>query len=193
MKLKTNQDLLKVISYANNGYDFKTVVKMSAHTPTPYILSGASLLNCILFSSKYGVTPDLESIALVCSTGFISTSMIAKALDIVFNNHMDTKIKIESFIELEKLSLALLKLEFDTSGELLMDAKLDSKSYKFEYKDSENDSIKKLKEYKYIDIPLKNGESKILLQEHFIGTKEFELTSPPDVTEYQLKLCKSSI
>ena len=71
-----------------------------------------------------------------------------------------------------------------------MDAKLDSKNYKFEYKDSES-NIKKLKEYKYIDVPLKNGESKILLQEHFIGTREFELTSPPDVTEYQLKLCKN--
>lgn len=191
MKLKTNQDLLKIISFANDGYSLENAIKKCAKSPASYIIFGVTILDYILISLEDCYKPDLEGIVLSCSINFLNAGVIAKLLDAsLLNNFIDKKIKAENFEKLEELSLALLKLEFDTTGELLMDAKLDSKNYKFEYKDSES-NIKKLKEYKYIDVPLKNGESKILLQEHFIGTKEFELTSPPDVTEYQLKLCKN--
>ena len=82
MKLKTNQDLLKIISYANDGYSLENAIKKCAKTPAPYIIFGVSILDYILISLKDGYKPDLEVIALSYSISFLNAGVIAKLIDV---------------------------------------------------------------------------------------------------------------
>lgn len=46
----------------------------------------------------------------------------------------------------------------------------------------------KLKQYKYIDVPLSNGYEETLLQEHVLGDKTYELSVNSPVKKWILKL-----
>lgn len=82
------------------------------------------------------------------------------------------------------LSSELNNNNVDITPDLLKEGVVTSKKYRLEYKDK--DSItKRLKKYEYIDVPLSNGYNKTLVQEHFVGSKDY------DIKEEKIKkMCK---
>lgn len=157
-----------------------------------HVVSGIAVLYYLL-GMKNGVSGSLYDLYIVPSliaNGFLSAGMALKSCNFASNNLIDAHLRLKNLLELDNLSLQLAEFEINTNIDMLLDSKLNSKKYTFEYKDSES-NIKKLKEYKYIDVPVLDGESELILQEHFVGSKEYELSLPPDSKEFQLKLCKN--
>lgn len=83
--------------------------------------------------------------------------------------------KLSAEIKLEFLVYELTKLEVDTSRELLMEAEVIQTDYELVFSDDKI-SVPKLNQKKYISVPLSNGGEETLLQEHFVGFKDYELS-----------------
>ena len=77
-----------------------------------------------------------------------------------------------------------------TTLELLKDAKDIQTNYKFKFEDG--DKMPTLKQEKYIEIPLSNGYTEALLQEHNIGSKEYEISVNEPVKKMNYKLAKTA-
>lgn len=73
---------------------------------------------------------------------------------------------------------------------LLKDAEVIQTNYKVNLRDK--NKLPFLKQEKYIEVPLCNGYKEILLQEHNIGSKNYELSVQEPTKKMSLKLSKAT-
>lgn len=179
MKIKISYDLLEQIGRSENGYSLKD--------PLKHLMNGSAI--ALGLSSPFLIVinnPKLDCL-LIASVA---------TCDILFANMIKTSTK-NMIISLSNLSLDLLvdeliRNDVITTKELLKDSKLDSKKYKLEYKDADS-SIKSIKEYKYIDVPLTNGYTETLVQEHFLGSENYDLSIGENIKSKQFRPLKNGI
>ena len=124
---------------------------------------------------------------------FSAYSFLYMFCTLCMKNYKDIIIN-EATIDLQQLASQLIALEVKTSAELLQESKINQINYKIKFVDEDINSkkmkkilnrdkikIPKLKQYKYIDIPLSNGYEETLLQEYTFGDKYYELSvNEPD-------------
>lgn len=183
MKINVNYDLLDAASQANDGLSFKLYQKNNLKNPFTYVNLGLMITQMTLLSEFNEISIPFYG-AL-----FITQGVILKYFN---SNRMGDMARENGLIKLDTLSLELLKLDVITTKELLKDSKLDSKKFRLEYKDDDS-SIKSIKEYKYIDVPLTNGYTETLVQEHFLGSEDYDLSIGKNIKSKQFKPLKNGI
>lgn len=94
--------------------------------------------------------------------------------------------------DLRNLVIKLVSMDVRTTLELLKESKVIDTHYEIKFNDN---MLPVLKQEKYIKVPLSNGyeEGEILLQEHNIGSRDYELSVFEPVKEYKYKTSKASI
>ena len=120
---------------------------------------------------------------------FTVANMVGVGISFLKKCFSNPGVKISANITLEELVNKLAKLEVNTSLELLKDAKINTIEYEMVYVDDCKAS--KIKQNKYIDIPLNNGYTETILQEHLFGDDEYEISVESLVKEKTLKLAKT--
>lgn len=181
MKVRVNHDLLDTIQLANEGVKFKLYMKEKAKNPISYI-------PCVTLGTEFILFPEHYKQTFLClGFCFLSDCLIFKCLDVIKD-----QFKEENNNRLILISLELQNLGVETNNELLKDSKLDFKEYKLEYKDADN-KVKYVKEYKYINVPDFNGNYETIVQEHFIGSDDYDLSIGENIKEMKLRLVRNNI
>ena len=179
MKIKISYDLLEHIDRSENGDSFKDTL-MPLMSGSAIVLGLASPLLIMINSLEF----DCYVIATVAAYNIVSAN--------VLKNYTKRTVIRLSNLSLDLLVDELIKNDVITTKELLKDSKLDSKKYRFEYKDDDS-VIKSIKEYKYIDVPLTNGYTETLVQEHFLGSDDYDLSIGENIKSKQFKPLKNGI
>jgi len=128
-------------------------------------------------------------VILASTLGITSSTLISKYLQ---KQSME-KAKQEADFNLRLLVSQLHNIEVRTSLELLKDSKLNQAQPKYKIIFNDEDKIPKLKQYKYIDVPLSNGREETILQEHVFGDEDYEISVQSPEKEYEFKLTKASM
>lgn len=182
MKIKTNFDILDIIDNSKNGISGgKLMTEAAKEFPLLFFAPIVPFTLGILKDSE--VLTDLIMLGGSTASIYVFSSISSKFIK------QDTINKAED--DLQKIVNELVYLEVKTSKELLKESKVNEVDYKIEYVD--NSRLPKLKQYKYIDIPLSNGYEETLLQEHVIGDKNYELSVNSPIKKENFKLVKNNI
>lgn len=179
MKIKINYDLMEKIKQSKNGIELHRIIKNKV------ITFGVTLT---VLTPLY-VTSSLRStIISILSSAFYCT--VYGGIDyLVAKKFKDSK-ELRANLELSILANELSNLEVRTNAYLLKDAEVIKTNYKINFRD--NDKLPILKEEKYIDVPLCNGYKETLLQEHNIGSKEYEISVKEPTKKMSFKLSKAT-
>lgn len=183
MKLKINYDLLKKINESTNGLKLQRVLTYIYLPSSPFLV--LNLINLIkLFKPEtLNVALILTLLETITQVPFIS---FGKFISDVFKE----PIKNKANKNLNILVSQLYNLEVKTSTELLKEAKLIKTNYKIKFSD---DKLPVLKQKKYINVPLTNGYDKTIMQEHNVGSKNYELSVEEPTKILKFKPVKASI
>lgn len=111
-------------------------------------------------------------------------------LDYLFEKKIKNLKELSATFDLLQLTNVLSKLEVRTTTKLLKEAEVISTNYKIKFKDSDKTPV--LKQEKYIEVPLSNGYKETLLQEHNVGSKDYELSVQEPAKKMSLKLSKAA-
>ncbi len=177
MKLKINYDLIEKIKESKNGIKLNKIVK------TRVISFGVS---SALLSPLY-VNSSVEETMLGISS-LVFWNVFFGGLDYLFEKKIKNLKELSATFDLFHLANELSKLDVRTTTELLKEAEVISTNYKIKFKDSDKTPV--LKQEKYIEVPLSNGYKETLLQEHNIGSKDYELSVQEPAKKMSLKLSK---
>jgi len=164
MKIKVNYDLIDKIRASKTGISLKRTVNKTI---------GYTSIYCLLSVPEICVSPDpLEAcLKFVIKGALVYSSMIGVTnLLCVFleKNH--------SISDLKKLASLLRENYINTDYELLLQAYQYDVNYSFMLDDNK---IPRLKQEKYIMVPTieRDSEKEVsLVQEHLIGSNEYELS-----------------
>lgn len=174
MNIKVNYDLVNKMYESKHGYKLSREVKT--------LLLGSVLTAGMLSPALAFVSPeDIKAfvpkyLTFVLVSSFLGGKMCKKITNSTAMNNANKSLYL--------LSSELNNNNVDITPDLLKEGVVTSKKYRLEYKDK--DSItKRLKEYKYVDVPLSNGYNKTLVQEHFVGSKDYNIKE-----EKIKKMCK---
>ena len=179
MNLKVNYDLLEKIYESNKGIK----ISKSMKSLTTGSIVGIAFMSPFLYLAYDNFLLGMSMLSGVCTAFNIFESYCI--------NKITKPIVMEAANSyLDYLTLVLYTHEIKTTTELLKQAKIIDKEYKLEYKD-ESSNIKSLKEYKYIDVPLSNGYTETLKQEHFIGDKDYYLSIGTPTKKINFKTVKA--
>ena len=179
MKLKINYDLIEKIKESKNGIKLNKIVK------TRVISFGVSLA---ILSPLY-VNFSVEE-TMIGISSLVFWNVFFGGLDYLFEKKIKNLKELSATFDLLQLTNALSKLEVRTTTKLLKEAEVISTNYKIKFKDSDKTPV--LKQEKYIEVPLSNGYKETLLQEHNIGSKDYELSVQEPAKEMSLKLSKAA-
>lgn len=167
MIIENDFDIMEMIYEAENGQKFSKLARQGLarsaplYIPTPILLA----TSYYFFKEEFYSTLSLATLSVI---------------PIIFASYLLNKIKapyhkLLAEIKLEFLVYELTKLEVDTSRELLKEAEVIQTDYELVFSDDKI-SVPKLNQKKYISVPLSNGGEETLLQEHFVGFKDYELS-----------------
>lgn len=127
---------------------------------------------------------------ILSSTGGVITAILTSKYLQKYNMEpakQDADFKLRLFVN------QLHNIEVRTSLELLKEAKLNqAPKYKIVFSDG-NVKMPKLKQYKYIDVPLSNGYEETVLQEHVFGDKDYEISVQSPENKYEFRLARASM
>lgn len=179
MKLKINYDLIEKIKESKSGIRLHKIFKERINNVV--FALGISLPLYPLLSVK----GQLISISWV----FVHNGILG-SVDYLLDKRKQYTLKQSANSDLLYLVNALSRLEVKTTTELLKDAEIIKTGYKLKFRDS--DKLPVIKEEKYIEVPLCNGYKETLLQEHNIGSKDYELSVQEPVKKVQFKLAKAT-
>ena len=174
MKLKINYDVLDKINIAKTGINIKRSLKDTARVLTIYTPVNIGL-NLALNTPEDIIPEYMYAIGLYTFIHFTPNLFLAKLQ------------KASAIDDLKILSSYLKTLNIDTNHELL----LNSEKYKTEYELTEEK--RKIKQSKYISVPTEDDSEISLLQEHIIGTNEYELSIGEPKKVYKLAPIKNPI
>ena len=164
MNIKVNYDLINEIRDSKRGFTladgFATAVigDVVALPAMTLMLSRVPEINL-----SYAI--GINALALLTANTLFASNLKKKH---------NEEVKSKSKQNLYELTDQLNDNNIDITPDLLKEAVVTSKKYRFEYKDADS-KAKRLKKYKYIDVPLSNGYNKTLVQEHFIGSKDYSI------------------
>lgn len=159
MKLKINYDLIKKVKDSKKGFSLQKVAKVRVAILPLHLL-------VLLFYSIGGNFRDAV-------TGFILGQVHFTLTTTFFIKYLKNIIEKYANVNLQTLALNLNDLGLKTTPELLKESEVIETNYKFRYID---DKLPVLTEEKYIMVPLVNNNEEILLQEHRVGSKNYELS-----------------
>lgn len=161
MKININYDLMDKISESKKGYSLKRYTKRTLLT-----FSIASIIDISFFDNDY-------NILIYKIISYITFHSLYNGISAYALSDLTKKVATN---DLSQLIHKLNNLGIKTDETVL----LDSHSYKTTYDINLDSNIPQIKQNKYINIPIKDeywGNKEIsLLQEHIIGTKEYELS-----------------
>ena len=174
MNIKVNYDLVNKMYESKHGYKLSREVKTLL---LGGVLSAGMLSPALAFVSPEDIKTFVPKyLAFILVSSFLGGKMCKKITNSTAMNNAN--------LSLDLLSSELNNNNVDITPDLLKEGVVTSKKYKLEYKDK--DSItKRLKKYEYIDVPLSNGYNKTLVQEHFVGIKDYNIKE-----EKIKKMCK---
>ncbi len=181
MKFTIDYDVLEQIRQSKNGYRIKryltggfcgVALGMSAVVPfwIYFVQNGKNIIPSVILSGTGG------GISVILSSKYLQKLNMESA-----KQYADFKLRL--FVN------QLYNIEVRTTAELLKDAKLNRTKYKIVYSD-ENAKLPKLKQFKYIDIPLSNGYEETILQEHVFGDEDYEISVQSPIKKHQFKLAQ---
>ncbi len=187
MKLKINYDLLDKIRVSENGTKlYKSEISSMINDPMikfPLFWSFSTYVTGFILDKNLGMIMTIMYIGFY-GGGALITNKVLKSI---------RKIReLEASTHLQELVNRLYNLEVKTTSELLKESKLNQTKYKIVYSDGVL-KIPKLKQYKYIDVPLSNGYEETILQEHIFGDEDYEISVQSPIKKHQFKLAKASI
>lgn len=176
MKFVIDYDMLKMIEESKNGRSFKHYFKRDMLG----VLFGTGLVFFTHLEDK--------TIELISRLAFSLTVSSAIALPMSINQSKRSRKEVidSANFKLKLLLSDLRSLEINTSLENLKDASINDISYKVVFED--DSYIPRLKQFKYIDIPLNNGYTETILQEHIYGDNDYEVSvgAPTKKKDYKL-------
>ena len=178
MKFTINYDILYKIYRSENGKGFLHHYKIW--------FKGANIGTVLSIPVIMLVLNDNNKLPRQLLINYISSLILGIPFAASTNKHMKEKEKNVANIELILLLFELSKLEIDTSLDLLKESKTNDVKRIIKYEDDFR--LPKIKEYKYIDVPLNNGFTETILQEHVLGTENYEISI--GVPEKKKKLIK---
>lgn len=171
MKLKINYDLIKKVKDSKKGFSLQKVAKIRVAILPLHLL-------VLLFYSIGGNFRDAV-------TGFILGQVHFTLTTTFFIKYLKNIIEKYANVNLQTLALNLNDLGLKTTPELLKESEVIETNYKFRYID---DKLPVLTEEKYIMVPLVNNNEEILLQEHRVGSKNYELSVNGPVLKLKSKV-----
>lgn len=183
-KILINKDLLLTLEHAEKGFSLKENAGFVAKISLPPAVFCAGL--CAVYGNNIGL--ELNDYLNLFSKYGLMVLADCGVLTLV-SSLLKGYVKEKAEFELLNLTNKLALLNVNTTPDLLKKAKLVDKQYHFE---KENNKLR-LKENKYIDIKVCNGVGKefeeTLLQEHYVGSKQYEISvqSPQKKLEYKLE------
>lgn len=180
MKIKVNYDLIEKIKESKTGVRLHKIVKdrLKVVGITLGIVSPLYALS----SLRSNLLNILYVLLLNASIG---------GLDYFLEKQLKDSNELKATLELICLATDLSNLNVKTTTELLKDSEVIQTNYKIKFRDS--DKLPVLKQEKYIEVPLCNGYTETLLQEHNIGSKNYELSVQEPTKKMSLKLSKAGI
>ena len=181
MKIMVNYDLLSKIATSKTGLALDKTVKRAAKYSL--IAQGILLPLDLLanFTQEQFLAQLLRTISVEFSAVGISDIICIK------------RSKELAIRDLKILAYVLKKIDINTNYDLLVESYKYRTDYKVEFNDSK---IPKIKQEKYIVVPIyEDGEEKEIsvLQEHIIGSKNYELSIGEPTPQKRLKLVHGSI
>lgn len=179
MKIKVNYDLIEKIKEAKTGIRLHRIVKDKLK------VVGLTLGITSPFYAFSSLRSNLLNILYV----FLLNASFG-GLEYFFEKRFKDSIELNATLELICLANDLSNLDVKTTTELLKDSEVIQTNYKIKFRDS--DKLPVLKQEKYIEIPLCNGYTETLLQEHNIGSKNYELSVQEPTKKMRLKLSKTT-
>lgn len=166
MKIKVNYDLFEKMALGRRGYTLKMCVLPSV------------FYDCIFTTVNYLAGDSPEELL----TYFISYFAVSTTLNVVLCKTIWGTDEKKEF-HLSRLQKDLRTINVSTSRENL----LNSYKYKTEYKIGTYKSFApQIIQKKYIMVPLSEEDEESILQEHIIGTNEYELSKDEPKKEYKL-------
>lgn len=185
MKLYVNYDLLDKIAQSQNGtklYNSEVIEIISdpIFKFPAFCLAGVYIF-CFSFDKEWFKVLEIMGISILLG-GLLITKNVLKKL-------AKTREEIANF-ELQDFANSLQNLEVETTAELLKKSKLKQTNYEIVYK---GNTIPRLKQYKYIDVPLSNGYEETILQEYVYGDDIYEISVKSPQKNLVHKLSKKRI
>ncbi len=184
MKIKTDYDLLKVIEHSEKGIKGSEYF-INALKNNPALSIG----NLIFLAYSIADVVRNEEVRdnLIIIAIYVGGYSLEYGLCDLVSKKRKFQIMKESTDELQRLVTQLYNLEVRTDLELLKKSKLNQTNYKIVFTDG-NIKLPRLKQYKYIDVPLSNGYGETILQEHVFGDEDYEISvkSPEKKTSARL-------
>lgn len=183
MKLRINYDLLEKIRFSKKGLSLKKSLAITYLPAFPLVIKSfydviSAMNNDIGNKDAYLI---LLGLMLVGQTIPGTTVYLAKKF-------FDPNAKPVADNSLSILAAKLTGLDIITTRELLKESELLKTKYQIKYTDNK---LPVLKQEKYISVPLTNGYSETLLQEHIIGSKTWDISVEEPEKKLQLKLAKA--
>ena len=184
MKIKTDYDLLKEIEHSKKGIKANEYFINTLKNNLPLSIGNLGLL---IYSMVDMIrNEEIKNNLIFIAINIGGHSLIYGLCDL-FSKKGKIKVTKEADDELQRLVTQLYNLEVRTDLELLKKSKLNQTSYKIVFTDG-NIKLPRLKQYKYIDVPLSNGYEETILQEHVFGDEDYEISvkSPEKKTSMRL-------
>lgn len=187
MKIQVNYDLLEEIVCSKKGVSINRIVKHRIAA------AGLAVAICSLIDICIGKFPE----ALpnnITSIGVLSLGFYVG--DIVVNNipRINEENKFDAYDNLKRLSTNLQVLQVKTNSTLLQDGILLEKHHKIV---KSKKGFPLILEQKYIEIPTCSdygyNSSETLLQEHIIGSNNYDISVEEPPKQKRLQFAKGSI
>lgn len=184
MKIKTDYDLLKEIEHSKKG------IKGSEHFINALKNNPACSIGGLILLT-YSIVNVVRNEEVKDKLIIIAINIGGYSLGRGIFNLISKKYKVldikKATDELQRLVTQLYNLEVRTDLELLKKSKLNQTNYKIVFTDGDI-KLPKIKQYKYIDVPLSNGYEETILQEHVFGDEDYEISvkSPEKKTSARL-------
>lgn len=178
MKIKINQDLLESTCLSKNGININKTISHSFIKGLMWATPAAGLIE----------VEGEHKLLLLTILG--AAYALYPLINILYQSLFKKECQEEFGKELNSVASKLKNLRVHTNKELLEQASIVKKDYKLVL---DNNSIPHIKENKYIAIPTDNDSTIELLQEHNIGSKDYELSVSGRTKQKKLELSKQKI
>lgn len=181
MKLRINFDLLSKITASKTGFELDRTMKR--------VVTNTLIIETVTLPLQVAACYTKEEFIAYLLRIISAQAAVLGSIDIIFS-----KMCKQTAIEQLKILVYILKLlDINTDYDLLLESYKYHTDYKLEFN---NSKLPKVKQEKYIMIPVyEDGEEKevSILQEHIIGSKDYELSIGQSTPQKRLKLATKTI
>ncbi|MBQ9012168.1 MAG: hypothetical protein IJ094_01075 [Bacilli bacterium] len=188
MKIKINYDLVEKINESENGVKLSKTIKEFYKKPLVFGTTSLQVFSILgmFFRSNPGKISPISLLAI----GIHGLTHLVFLYSSYMKNNLDKDYDIQKArYDLYILVSELNNLDVNTTYANLLKSEVIQTDYEFKFVDSKP----LLKQKKYINIPLNNGYEQTIMQEHKVGSKEYELSVNEPEKKMNLKLSRNAI